>query len=162
LGDTADTGAVDPDDLSEVTYFVEDIVGDVGHTIVAVHEWELSLIPTFCNAGRDVESISGYSEQILSLIDSGGNRVLEDAQFCCGASSSFTIWTPGHLASTMVRASSVVMEGELLVGEGDAEDTEDAIEDDPGRTTELAIELTEEVGVPMVGRPIKLMAAELE
>jgi hypothetical protein len=55
-----------------------------------------------------------------------------------------------------------VMEGELLVGEGDAEDTEDAIEDDPGRTTELAIELTEEVGVPMVGRPIKLMAAELE
>jgi hypothetical protein len=51
------------------------------------------------------------------------------------------------------------------VGEGDAEDaedTEDTIEDGAGRTTEVSIELTEEAVIPMVGWPIRLMAAELE
>jgi hypothetical protein len=45
--------------------------------------------------------------------------------------------------------------------EEDAEATEDPIEDGAGRTTEGAIELPEEAFIPIVGSPIKLIAAEL-
>jgi hypothetical protein len=43
----------------------------------------------------------------------------------------------------------------------DAESTEDPIEDGAGRPTEVAIELSEEAFIPIVGSPIKLIAAEL-
>jgi hypothetical protein len=50
---------------------------------------------------------------------------------------------------------------EDAVDERDAESTEDPIEDGAGRPTEVAIELSEEAFIPIVGSPIKLMASDL-
>jgi hypothetical protein len=88
---------------------MEDTVGDVVHTIVALHVWHLGLVPTLRDTGGDVESISGHGEEILSLADSIGDVVLEGASVGGLLSGSCTVVTPGHLPSTVVCASSVVV-----------------------------------------------------
>jgi hypothetical protein len=69
-GNTTHAGGTLPNHLSEVANLVEDIVGDLSHVIITVHEWELGLVPALCDTSGYVENISRDGEKVLSFVGS--------------------------------------------------------------------------------------------
>lgn len=88
---------------------MEGIIVQASLAVVALHRRELALIPALRDACCDVEDISRYSEQILSLTSTVRDVMCKVACLSCNFGIRFAGRIPSEWSCTVIRAGGIVM-----------------------------------------------------